>query len=73
MVGRLAVLDNRNYNEFNREGTAFFFLFECGDHREAALALFEASRAWARSRGLDRITGPKGFTAFDGLGLLYQR
>jgi hypothetical protein len=28
-VGRLAVLDNRHYNEFNKESTAFFYLFEC--------------------------------------------
>src|SRR5690606_18964420 len=28
-IGRLAVLDNRPYNEFNSETTAFFYLFEC--------------------------------------------
>jgi hypothetical protein len=71
-VGRIAVLDNRNYNAFNHEQTAFFYLFECEDNREAAQALFDAAFEWARSRGLNKIIGPKGFTALDGLGLLVK-
>ena len=71
-IGRLAVIDNRHYNEFNTERTAFFYLFECEDNREAALALFDAAFGWARSRGLNKISGPKGFTALDGMGLLVK-
>ncbi len=72
VVGRIAVLDNRHYNDFNHEKTAFFYLFECEENRAAALALFEAALAWARGRGLDSIQGPKGFTALDGMGLLVK-
>lgn len=68
--GRIAVLDNRHYNDYNHEKTAFFYLFECEDDRATALALFEAAAAWARGRGLDSMQGPKGFTALDGMGLL---
>ncbi|WKZ41211.1 MAG: hypothetical protein QY328_04045 [Anaerolineales bacterium] len=71
-IGRLAVLDNRPYNEFNDESTAFFYLFECERDPEAAQGLFEAGVAWARSRGLTRIIGPKGFTPMDGFGLLVK-
>lgn len=71
-VGRLAVLDNRRYNEFNHESTAFFYLFECEDNLSAATGLFEAGFAWARARGLTRILGPKGFTPLDGFGLLVK-
>ena len=71
-VGRVAVLDNRNYNEFNSERTAFFYLFECEHDGAAARALFEAAFDWARARGLDQIAGPKGFTTFDGMGLLVK-
>lgn len=71
-VGRIAVLDNRNYAAFNHEQTAFFYLFECEDEHKAAQALFEAALDWARSRGLNKIVGPKGFTALDGLGLLVK-
>lgn len=71
-VGRLAVLDNRHHNEFNREATAFFYLFECTDDLQTAGALFEQAFDWARRRGLTRIFGPKGFTALDGMGLLVE-
>ena len=72
VVGRIAALDNANYNAYNHERTAFFFLFECADDPLAAQALFEAAFAWARARGLTKIIGPKGFTALDGLGLLVK-
>ena len=71
-IGRLAVLDNRHYNEYNHTRTAFFYLFECADDPEAAHALFEAGFAWARAHGLEEIGGPKGFTALDGMGLLVR-
>lgn len=71
-VGRLAVLDNRNYNDFNRSRTAFFWLFECAQEPRAAASLFEAAFQWARGRGLTLVEGPKGFTALDGLGLLVR-
>jgi hypothetical protein len=71
-IGRLAVLDNRRYNEFNKTKTAFFYLFECENNKEAATALFNAAFDWAHSRGLDKVIGPKGFTPLDGFGLLVK-
>jgi hypothetical protein len=71
-IGRLAVLDNRRYNEYNKTKTAFFYLFECENNLEAATALFDAAFDWARSRGLEDIVGPKGFTPLDGFGLLVK-
>jgi len=71
-IGRIAVLDNRRYNEFNKTKTAFFYLFECENNQEAATALFNAAFDWARSRGLNLIFGPKGFTPLDGFGLLVK-
>lgn len=72
VVGRLAVADNRRYNEYKRERTAFFHLFECENDMEAARGLFEAGFEWARARGLDRMIGPKGFTPMEGFGLLVK-
>jgi hypothetical protein len=71
-VGRLAVLDNFTYNQFNHENKAFFYLFECENDPRASQALFDAGFDWARQRGLTSIYGPKGFTALDGFGLLVQ-
>jgi hypothetical protein len=69
-IGRLAVLDNVAYNQYNQEKTAFFFLFECQNDPVSSKGLFEAGFAWAKKQGLNRILGPKGFSALDGLGLL---
>jgi hypothetical protein len=71
-VGRLAVLDNKRYNAYNKTRSAFFYLFECENNPEAAARLFDAAAAWARERGLAEILGPKGFTVLDGFGLLVK-
>jgi hypothetical protein len=71
-VGRLAVIDNQAYNDFNHEKTAFFYYFECIDDKSVATDLFKAGFDWARSRGLDRLVGPKGFSVLDGMGLLVK-
>ena len=69
-VGRVAIIDNRNYNRYHDSRTAFFYLFECVDDAGAARALFDAAATWARGRGLDTISGPRGLLAGDGIGLL---
>jgi len=71
-IGRLAILDNRLYNEYNHEETAFFYLFECENNPAASQGLFDAAFDWARNRGLTKIMGPKGFTVLDGFGLLVK-
>jgi len=71
-IARLAVLNNRRYNEFNQDSAAFFYLFETGDDPEAAQAVFYAAFEWARARGLTKIIGPKGFTPLDGMGCLVR-
>ncbi len=72
LAGRLAVLDNTNYNAFNQTRTAFFTLFESEDDSQIAQALFSAGFDWARSQGLGIMQGPQGFTALDGMGLLVK-
>ena len=72
VVGRIAVLDHRPYNEWNHSSTAFFYLFEVENNREAAQGLIDAAIEWARARGLTQIFGPKGFSLLDGMGLLVK-
>jgi len=71
-IGRLTMLDNRRFNEFHKAKTAFFYLFECENNKEAATGLFHAAFEWACARGLNRIVGPRGFTPLDGFGLLVK-
>jgi hypothetical protein len=71
-IGRLAVLNNKRYNDYNHSRTAFFYLFECENDPEAAARLFDSAAAWARERGLTELLGPKGFTVLDGFGMLVK-
>lgn len=71
-VGRIAVLANKRYNDYNRTRAGFFTLFECEDDPQAASRLFEAASAWARERGLTELFGPKGFSVLDGFGMLVK-
>jgi hypothetical protein len=70
VVGRIAVMENTRYNEYHRKRQGQFYLFECENDPEAAALLLEAAFDWARQRGLDHIQGPKGFSSFDGYGIL---
>jgi len=71
-IGRLVVLNNRHYNNYNHENTAFFYLFECTHNPEASRALFETGFEWAQKQELNKIIGPRGFSSLDGLGMLVK-
>jgi GNAT superfamily N-acetyltransferase len=71
-IGRIAALENCNYNKHHDMRTAQFYLFDCEDDSEAAAALFQRVFEWARAHSLDTLVGPKGFSAFDGYGLLQK-
>ena len=71
-IGRIAVLDNKRYNQHNHSNTAFFYLFEVIENLKGAQMLFEEAFNWARERGRAEILGPKGFTALNGLGMLVK-
>ncbi len=71
-LGRIAVMDNRNYNARHGRSHSFFYFFEATEDLGVARALFDAASDWARSRGLDQLIGPKGFLQGDGLGLLVE-
>ena len=72
MVGRIAVLNNRKYNEYHHENGSDIFLFDSIDDQEVANALFDKAAEWSRERGLDKMMGPKGFGLFDGYGVLVE-
>lgn len=72
VVGRLAVLENRNQNEYRKWKLAQFYLFDVIEDFEVAQALFEAAYDWCRKRGLTELLGPKGFLQGDGMGVLIK-
>jgi len=70
LMGRIAVLENRPYNQYHGTRQAQFYLFECENDFDSAAALFDRAAEWARARSLDTLVGPKGFGPLDGYGLL---
>lgn len=72
MVGRIAAMENRSFNDYHKCKNAQFYLFDIENDQEAANALFEKVFVWVRERGLDKLVGPKGFSAFDGYGILVE-
>lgn len=72
VVGRIAALENRPFNQYHHSHEASFYLFECEDNLETASALFERVFEWARLRGLHKLVGPKGFGVVDGYGMVIE-
>ncbi len=72
VVGRIAALEQRRYNEYHDKHIAQFYLFETEEDQEIANLLFERVYEWAHQRGLNQVMGPKGFAVLDGYGLLVE-
>ena len=71
-VGRIAGIINRKVNEKTGEKAARFGFVDFIDDREVSEALFDAVENWAKSKGMDQIHGPLGFTDMDPEGLLIE-
>ena len=72
VVGRIVAMENHNYNDYHTKRYGFFYLFDTIDDQSVADALYGAAFDWCRDRGLDTIIGPKGFTVFEGMGILIE-
>ena len=70
IVGRIAVINNRRFNDYHGFKKAQFYYFECIEDFSVATALFDRAFEWAHAHGLDMIIGPKGFGVLDGYGML---
>lgn len=70
IAGRIAAIINHNANETWNKKEARFSFVDFIDDNEVVDALFEAAQDWAKSKGMDSIAGPMGFTDLDPEGLL---
>lgn len=71
-LGRIAVLNNRNFNAFRHSRTGFFYYFDAINDVQVSRALFGAAFEWACARGLDKLIGPKGLAHADAVGILIE-
>lgn len=72
VVGRIAVIENRRWNDFQGQRDAHFYWFDVVDDAAVTAGLMDRASAWAADRSLDRLLGPKGFLPTDGLGVLVE-
>ena len=72
MVGRINGILQRSSNEKWGQKRVRFSRFDCIDDPEVAKALFDALEAWARSKGMEEIVGPLGFSDLEREGLLIE-
>lgn len=71
-VGRIAGIINHQVNRRNNEKNARFGFVDFINDFEVSSALMKAVEDWARSKGMNKIIGPLGFTDMDHEGMLVE-
>ncbi len=72
IVGRIAGMINKKYNDRWNEKAARFGWFDFIDDTKVSFSLLHAVEQWARIHCMDCIHGPLGFTDMDGEGTLIE-
>lgn len=72
VAGRIAGIINRKFIEMWKKKYARFCWIDFIDDEEVSRALLKGVEQWARSKGLEGIHGPLGFTTFDQQGMLIE-
>ena len=72
IVGRIAGMINHRRNETWNQNNARFGFVDFINDNEVVDALFHAVSEWARSKGMDMLQGPMGFTDMDHEGMLIE-
>ena len=70
VVGRVAGIINRKYNQTIGKKTCRFGWIDFVDDREVSKALMDTVERYAKEKGLDTMCGPMGFLEFDEAGVL---
>ncbi|MBL7858368.1 MAG: GNAT family N-acetyltransferase [Cyclobacteriaceae bacterium] len=68
-IGRIMGIIHHAYNEAHQEKTGRFFQLDCIPDQEVAQALISTIEGWARSKGMNKVIGPFGFSEKDPQGL----
>ena len=72
IVGRVAGIINRKYNEKTGEKTCRFGWIDFIDDREVSMALMDTVECYAKEKGMNVVNGPMGFLEFDAAGVLVE-
>lgn len=72
LVGRIHGINQLQYNQIHNTHQIRFTRFDSIDDQEVANALFDAVVAWGKSKNMDTLVGPLGFSDLEREGLLIQ-
>lgn len=72
IVGRVAGIINRKYNETTGEKICRFGWIDFIDSKEVSTALMQTVEAYAKEKGMEILSGPTGFLEFDPSGILVE-
>jgi GNAT superfamily N-acetyltransferase len=72
VLGRVAVMDNKNYQAYRNVKAAFFGFLEMVEDQQVAARLFSTAFDWARERGLETMLGPRGMNPTEATGMLVE-
>lgn len=72
IVGKIGVFINTLFNDYHQTKKCQFYFFDSINDQEVAESLFNTAFDYCRQRGMDDLVGPKGLSAFDGYGILYD-
>ena len=72
LVGRIAGIIQRLYNQKVNEKRVRFTRFDCINDKEVAKALLESVENWAKQKGMNIVHGPMGFNDMDREGMLIE-
>lgn len=70
IVGRIAAIHNKNYNEYHKANAGFFGFFDIIDDYEVSQALLDEATQYLKSKGLTEMIGPCNYSTNETAGLL---
>jgi len=70
IVGRIAAIANDNHNKFHNDKVGFWGYFECINDKEVSRALFDTTKEYLLSQGMDTMRGPINLSTNDEVGML---
>lgn len=72
VVGRIAAINDAQYNQFHNTETGFLGMFESVNDVGVAAALFDAASAWVKRKGMKQILGPVNLSFNHDCGVLVE-
>jgi GNAT superfamily N-acetyltransferase len=71
-VGRIATIDNTNYNKHHNSSVGFFGFMDFIEDQEVVDALLDKAKAFAQENGYEYLMGPTNYTTNETAGILVE-